>query len=126
MDIAGAGDASAAVLPFGGRQDVPTGRRLDRERFQWGSLGLLVPALVLLIVLFLIPVGYAFYLGFTNLRLIGPTSLHWHFTGLSNLHQLGSDSVFPKSLELTALFVGGSVIGTVVVGLGLALQQFGN
>ncbi len=109
-----------AVPGPGGRQ-VPTGRRLDAERFQWGSVALLLPALALLVALFLVPVGYAFYLGFTNLRLIGPTSLHYHFTGLSNLHQLGRDSVFPKSVELTVLFVGGSVIGTVIVGLALAM-----
>jgi multiple sugar transport system permease protein len=120
MAIADAGGA-ATLMPTGGRPEVPTGRRLDRERFQWGSVGLLVPALALLIVLFLIPVGYAFYLGFTNLRLVGPTALHYQFTGLHNLHQLGSDSVFPESVKLTALFVGGSVIGTVVIGLGLAL-----
>jgi multiple sugar transport system permease protein len=100
---------------------LPTGRRLDRERFQWGSMGLLLPALGLLVVLFLIPVGYAFYLGFTNLRLIGPTSLHYHWTGLANVRQLGQDSLFPKSVELTAIFVGGSIVGTVIVGLALAM-----
>jgi multiple sugar transport system permease protein len=100
---------------------VPLGRRLDRERFQWGSIGLLLPALGLLVVLFLIPVGYAFYLGFTNLRLIGPTSLHYHWTGLDNLRQLGHDTLFPKSVELTGIFVGGSIVGTVIVGLALAM-----
>ncbi len=49
-------------------------------------------------LLFLIPVGYAFYLGLTNLRLIGPTALHWHFTGLSNVRELGSDALFPQSV----------------------------
>jgi multiple sugar transport system permease protein len=82
---------------------------------------LLAPALVLLIVLFLIPVGYAFFLGFTNLRLVGPTAVNYNWTGLANLHQLGRDSVFPTSVELTAIFVAGSVVGTVIVGLGLAL-----
>lgn len=108
------------MLPDG-RRDLPAGRREDRERFQWGSLTLLLPALVLLVILFLIPVGYAFFLGFTNLRLVGPTSLNYQFTGLTNLHRLGSDSVFPYSAELTAIFVAGSVFGTVVVGLALAL-----
>ena len=79
---------------------------------------LLLPALVLLVVLFLIPVGYAFFLGFTNLRLVGPTAVNYNWTGLANLHQLGRDSVFPESVELTAIFVAGSVLGTVVLGLG--------
>ncbi|MFZ0041149.1 MAG: sugar ABC transporter permease [Solirubrobacteraceae bacterium] len=107
--------------PSAGSEQVPSGERLDRERFHWGSLTLLAPALVLLVVLFLIPVGYAFFLGFTNLRLVGPTAVNYSFTGLNNLRQLGHDTVFPLSVELTAIFVAGSVVGTVIVGLGLAL-----
>lgn len=106
---------------LGPSRQLPTGRRLDRERFHWGSLGLLLPALALLVLLFLIPVGYAFYLGLTNIRLIGPTSLHWQFTGLSNVRQLGSDALFPRSVLLTAVFVAGSVFGAAVVGLAAAM-----
>ncbi|HLH64796.1 MAG TPA: sugar ABC transporter permease [Solirubrobacteraceae bacterium] len=116
-----ASGAPAEMLPFGGRQDVPQRKRLDVERFQWGSMVLLLPALVLLVLLFLIPVGYAFFLGFTNLRLVGPTALSYHFTGLANVRQLLHDNVFPLSVELTAIFVVGSVVGTVIVGLALAL-----
>lgn len=120
MELANVSGGPAPVLSGSGLE-VPTGRRLDRERFQWGSLTLLLPAIALLVVLFLIPVGYAFFLGFTNLRLVGPTALSYHFTGLANLRQLGSDNVFPQSIELTAIFVAGSIVGTVVVGLALAM-----
>ncbi|HWE13897.1 MAG TPA: sugar ABC transporter permease [Solirubrobacteraceae bacterium] len=120
MAIADASGGPATALP-GNRREIPTGRRLDRERFQWGSITLLLPALVLLVVLFLIPVGYAFFLGFTNLRLVGPTALNYQFTGTANLHQLANDSVFPLSVKLTAIFVAGSVVGTVIVGLALAM-----
>lgn len=120
MAIADASGGPVRLLP-GDRREIPTGRRLDRERFQWGSITLLLPAIALLVVLFLIPVGYAFFLGFTNLRLVGPTALNYHFTGTTNLHQLAGDSVFPQSVALTAIFVAGSVVGTVIVGLGLAL-----
>jgi multiple sugar transport system permease protein len=120
MAIADASQGPLAAVP-GERREPPAGRRLDRERFHWGSLTLLAPAVVLLVVLFLIPVGYAFYLGLTNLRLIGPTSLNYHFTGTANLTQLVHDNVFPLSLKLTGIFVGGSVVGTVIVGLALAL-----
>jgi multiple sugar transport system permease protein len=81
----------------------------------------LSPALILLVLLFLIPVGYAFYLGFTNLELVGPTALHYQFTGLANIRRLTADTLFPRSMLLTAFFVGGSVLGTVIVGLGLAM-----
>ncbi len=125
MAVADTSGSPLTVLPSGEHQDIPSGKRLDRERFHWGSLVLLAPALVLLVVLFLIPVGYAFFLGFTNLRLVGPTAVNYNFTGLSNLHQLGHDTVFPLSVELTALFVAGSVVGSVIVGLGLALLMRG-
>ncbi|HUZ42522.1 MAG TPA: sugar ABC transporter permease [Acidimicrobiales bacterium] len=94
--------------------------RKDRARFQWSSLAMLSPAFALLIILFLIPVGYAVYLGFTNLTLVGPTAVHWFYTGTQNLQRLGSDTEFRSSLELTAFFVIGSIVGVLIVGYGLA------
>ena len=35
----------------------------------------MTPAFGLLIILFLVPMGYAVYLGLTNLTLVGPTSV---------------------------------------------------
>ena len=98
----------------------PDGRRADRQRFQWSSLALLAPALVLIVVLFLIPVVYAFYLGFTNLRLVGPQAVNWHFTGAENLHRMAADHTFGTSIWLTLVFIVGSVVGVVVIGLALA------
>lgn len=94
--------------------------RRDRERFQWGSLLLLSPAFFLLIVLFLIPAAYAVYLGFTNLTLVGPTAVHWGFTGMANVTRLRTDTTFTASLWLTAFFVVGSIIGVVIFGYLLA------
>jgi multiple sugar transport system permease protein len=104
---------------------APGGRRGDRERFDWRSLLLLAPALVLLVGLFVGPAGYAGYLGLTNLRLIGSQATHWRFTGSANLEQLLADPHFLNSVWLTILFVVGSVAGVVIVGLLLAilLQQ---
>jgi multiple sugar transport system permease protein len=85
---------------------------------------LLLPAAVLLVVLFLGPVVYSFYLGLTNLDLVGPTALHYQFTGLDNIRTLLHDAVFHKSLYLTAFFViGGGVIGATCVGLALAVAM---
>ena len=61
---------------------VKYGARLDKPRFKPSSLLLLFPAAALLIGLFIYPVGYSVYLGFTNLQLIGPNSIHYRFTGL--------------------------------------------
>jgi multiple sugar transport system permease protein len=103
--------------------------RLDRARFRLLSLPLLAPALVLLAVFFIYPVAYSIYLGFTNLQLMGPHSVHYHFTGWKNVNFLLSDDEFWRSAWLTMVFVVGSgAIGTTLFGLviSLALQQAGH
>ena len=60
------------------------------------------------------------YLGFTNLTLVGPTSVQWGFTGLQNLSRLRQDTTFWSSLWVTAGFIGGSIVGVVVLGYWLA------
>lgn len=112
-----AAPASAAA----GAAESPSGPRRDRVRFSWGSIPLLLPAIGLLVALFVGPVIYSFYLGFTNLQLIGPTSQHYSLTGMANLTRLIHDAVFHQSLYLTAFFVlGSAVIGATLVGLILA------
>jgi len=105
---------------------VPTGRRQDRRRLQWSSVPLMAPAAILLLGLFLAPVGFSFYLGLTNLELVGPTATNYQFTGSANLNTLINDPIFFQSLYLTAFFVIGSgVIGATVVGLTLAMAMRG-
>jgi multiple sugar transport system permease protein len=75
-----------------------------------------------LVVLFLIPIVYAIYLGFTNLQLLGPHAQHYNFTGLSNFNRMIHDTVFWKSFKITLIFVVGSgIIAQTVIGLALAL-----
>jgi multiple sugar transport system permease protein len=98
------------------------GPRLDRERFQWSSLLMLAPGLVLMLVLFLGPVLYAFYIGFTNLALVGSRSRDYSFTGLDNVARMLGDYVFVKSSWLTIIFVVGSaIVGQSVLGMLLAI-----
>ena len=66
-------------------QPVDLGRRQDRRTFRWASLALLTPSWALLGFLFLFPIGYAVYLGFTNLELVGLHSQAYSYTGLANL-----------------------------------------
>ena len=98
------------------------GPRLDREPFQWTSAVMLLPALALLGLLFVFPVIYAGYLGFTNLELVGSRSRDYSFTGLDNVVRMLGDFVFVKSSQLTIIFVVGSaIIGQSVLGMVLAL-----
>jgi multiple sugar transport system permease protein len=94
----------------------------DRQRLKPATLGWLLPATALLTGLFLVPIGYAIYLGFTNLELLGPTAQHYNFTGLANLDRMVHDPVFWSSVKITLIFVVVSgIIAQTVLGLALAL-----
>jgi multiple sugar transport system permease protein len=83
---------------------------------------MLAPGLVLMLVLFLGPVLYAFYIGFTNLALVGSRSRDYSFTGLDNVTRMLGDYVFVKSSWLTIIFVVGSaIVGQSVLGMLLAI-----
>jgi multiple sugar transport system permease protein len=64
--------------------------------------------------------GFAIYLGLTNLTLIGPTAVHSSFTGTANLIRLKGDTTFWSSLWVTGIFIVGSIVGVVVLGYTLA------
>src|SRR5437667_10767254 len=86
------------------------GPRLDRERFQWSSLLMLAPDLALLGGLFLGPVLSAFYIGFTNLALVGSRSRDYSFTGLASVTRMPGAYLFVKSSSLPFLSLAGSAI----------------
>ncbi len=94
----------------------------ERQRLKASTLAWLTPAAALLIGLFLVPIGYAIYLGFTNLELLGPTAQNYSFTGLANVQRMVHDPVFWSSVKLTLIFVVGSgIIAQTILGLALAL-----
>jgi multiple sugar transport system permease protein len=102
-------------------KDRPS-RRNDRERVRPSTFLWLSPATALLVGLFLIPTGYAIYLGFTNMELLGPYAQHFNFTGMANFNRMVHDPVFWTSVKLTLIFVIGSgIIAQTVLGLALAL-----
>ncbi|MEO2207924.1 sugar ABC transporter permease [Paenibacillus pabuli] len=77
-----------------------------------------LPALVPLLVFWLGPLGYIVYLSFTDWDFMSPDKL---FVGLENYSYLLTNSEFYQSLKVTLLFGLGSVIPTIVGGLGLAM-----
>lgn len=120
--MSGASGAAASVSP-----PFPDWRRVsadNRDLLDPAGLVLILPAAALLLVLFIAPVAYAFYLGLTNISLVGPTARHFRFTGTANLIRLAHDSLFWSSLRLTAIFLFASaVFGVTVVGMILALAM---
>lgn len=104
------------------RGRAPRRLRTASGRVDWRGLALLAPAAALILGIFVAPVGYAFYLGFTDVTLGGPTSRYIKFTGFSNLSELIHDSLFWQSLEQTVIFIAlSAIVGTTVVGMLLAL-----
>ena len=116
--------ASKPELPSALKELMKRERRLDRARFNVATIPLLTPALVLLVGLFLFPIAFAVYLGFTNLQLVGLHAIRFWWTGLDNLNFLLSDDTFYQSLWLTVVFVVGSgAVASTALGLVLALAM---
>ncbi|MFD7988840.1 carbohydrate ABC transporter permease [Kitasatospora indigofera] len=93
-----------------------------RRRERLTAAGMVSPAVLLLLVFFVIPVVLAFALAFTNARLISPTPAH--FVGLQNFKLLFQDPVFFRSLLNTFIFA--AVVVPLQAGLALALALLVN
>lgn len=77
-----------------------------------------LPALLPLAVFWLVPLGYAFYLSFTDWDFMAEDK---PFVGLANYTALFANPAFYSSLKVTLLFAAGHVLPTLVGGLALAL-----
>ncbi|WP_046215216.1 carbohydrate ABC transporter permease [Paenibacillus wulumuqiensis] len=77
-----------------------------------------MPAVIPLLVFWLGPLGYIFYLSFTDWDFMSPDKL---FVGLDNYRYLLGNPEFYQALKVTALFGIGSVIPIMIGGLLLAL-----
>ncbi|WP_128656616.1 carbohydrate ABC transporter permease [Paenibacillus sp. 598K] len=77
-----------------------------------------MPALLPLAVFWLIPLGYAFYLSFTDWDFMAD---YKPFVGLANYSALLANPAFYSSLKVTLLFALGNVLPTLIGGLALAL-----
>lgn len=96
----------------------PNKEERPRKRRSLIHLPYLAPAFLFIAALTLIPAGYTIYLSLTNASLIYPGQ---SFIGLSNYTRLLKDPVIGNVLSNTFIFVAGSVVLQVGLGLGLAL-----
>ena len=70
----------------------------------------MAPAMLLLSVFVLAPIGYAVYLSLTNTRLTGKEARFPKFIGFDNFAKLFHSDALPRSVWLTLLFVIGSAL----------------
>lgn len=96
-----------------------------RSREQKTALILLIPAMVLLLLVFGYPIVRAFWLSLFTKNL--GTQLQPVFSGLDNYGRMMGDGRFWQSFLVTTIFTSASVISELILGLIIALvlnQQF--
>lgn len=81
---------------------------------------LLIPALVLLLAFFIIPIVLTVYYSFTNMALTGAAAQNFQFIGLENYKRILSDPNTLISIKNTFLFLIGSLVGQSVLGFLIA------
>ncbi|WP_434482014.1 carbohydrate ABC transporter permease [Streptomyces sp. NBC_01340] len=119
---------ATTMTPMSTRSPVgapPTRRATQvraRRRESLAALGMVSPAVFLLLLFFVIPVVLAFALAFTNARLVSPVPAQ--FTGLQNFRTLLDDPLFYKSLRNTFYFA--AVVVPLQGGLALVLALLVN
>lgn len=95
-----------------------------RTRFEWTPYLLVLPALLTLLLLFVYPIFWNGWLSLHNVT-FGNFSQAWEYVGLENYLAVIGDTIFPRkfvdSLWVSVKFVGGSIVGQFVLGLGLAM-----
>ena len=106
------------------QEQVKTGIVSPRQRSwkeflrQWQAFSFTVPALVLLTIFLIYPIGYVVYLGFQRWNLLGTPV----YIGLQNYNTiLFRDSSFLQSIGVTFLFVVLAVPTQIGLGLFLAI-----
>ena len=90
-----------------------------REREQRTGWMLLLPALILLALVFAYPILRAFWLSLFNQNL--GTQLKPVFSGLDNYGRMIGDGRFWQSMWNTTVFTAGSVLLELILGMGVAL-----
>jgi multiple sugar transport system permease protein len=86
---------------------------------RWIPWLFMAPALVLIAVVTVYPMIYSMIISFQDVRLSRINQAE--FVGLDNYVRLWGDTAFHRSLLLSIIYVVGSVVGSLVFGLGLAL-----
>ena len=78
---------------------------------------LMAPSVAVIVVLIIYPVLYNIYLSFFDLKLTGATA----FIGAANYKRLITDPAFYSALLTTTIYLAGTVLGSTVLGLLVAL-----
>jgi len=97
---------------------VAGGRQAELSNLQF-ALIVTIPVLLFLVIVVAYPLGYAFWLSFQTIGFFGGYTAD--FVGLDNYKAVIADPDFWRSLWVSIRFTVGTVVATLVIGMGLAL-----
>lgn len=81
---------------------------------------LIVPALLMLLAFFIVPIVQTVYFSFTNLALTGSAAANLEFVGIENYKRMTIDPDVVVSIKNTLVFLVGSLAGQTILGFTLA------
>lgn len=81
---------------------------------------LLLPAVIVLLCFFIVPIILTIYYSFTNLALSGSNAQNLQFVGLSNYKRMLTDPTTITSIKNTLIFLVGSLAGQTMLGFLIA------
>ncbi|WP_167209161.1 ABC transporter permease subunit [Kribbella shirazensis] len=95
--------------------------RSGATSYQSQARGFLLPSLALVLLVFYLPVLYTFYLSFTEYNGLGTPE----FVGLDNFAAMFADSAFLDAVKNTTIWVVGTLVLPVGLGLLVAVLAYG-
>jgi multiple sugar transport system permease protein len=81
----------------------------------------LAPALLLLLVFYILPTLWAIRISFTDLALVGPKAMNYGFVGLKQFRRLFTDADFYQAFGRSLLYSAGTIAGQFTIGMTAAL-----
>ncbi|MGH4038169.1 MAG: carbohydrate ABC transporter permease [Sphaerochaeta sp.] len=94
--------------------------KIEKLKYDLKKSILLIPAIVLMIGFFIIPIFMTVYYSFTNLALTGSNAKNFQFIGLLNYKTMFTDPRMWASVFHTLIFLVGSLIGQSLIGFFVA------
>ncbi|GAA2272324.1 sugar ABC transporter permease [Glycomyces scopariae] len=89
----------------------------QRDQYRWSALGFIAPGVLIVAVLLYLPLLWTTFLSLTEYNGLGDPE----WTGLANYVEMFDDPGFIGSVLNTLLWVGGTLLVPVGIGLGVAL-----
>ena len=86
---------------------------------------LLLPAVILLVCFFIVPIILTVYYSFTNMALTGANAQNFQFVGIDNYVKIFKDSNTLTAIKNTLIFLIGSLAGQSILGFHHCLSDEG-